>query len=101
MNKRIPRFLVPAEMDGLYHVVSRVVGKAMVFGEGENNHRKYLALYKNNFGHCFGEPGDDPFRGGQPKVDLQFPDSRGFRLAGDLVALSRELAAQGGELSFQ
>ena len=35
MSKRIPRFLVPAEMDGLYHVVSRVVGKAMVFGEEE------------------------------------------------------------------
>ena len=42
MSKRIPRFLVPDEMDGLYHVVSRVVGKAMIFGEAEK--RKFREL---------------------------------------------------------
>ena len=44
MSKRIPRFLVPAEMDGLYHVVSRVVGKAMVFGEEEKRKFRELAV---------------------------------------------------------
>ena len=44
MSKRIPRFLVPDEMDGLYHVVSRVVGKAMVFGEEEKRKFRELAV---------------------------------------------------------
>ena len=44
MSKRIPRFLVPDEMDGLYHVVSRVVGKAMVFGEAEKQKFRELAV---------------------------------------------------------
>ena len=44
MSKRIPRFLVPDEMDGLYHVVSRVVGKAMVFGEDEKRKFRELAV---------------------------------------------------------
>ena len=44
MSKRIPRFLVPDEMDGLYHVVSRVVGKAMAFGEEEKQKFRELAV---------------------------------------------------------
>src|SRR6478735_7709313 len=44
MSKRIPRMLVPAEMDGLYHVVSRVVDKRMVFGEEEKKKFRELAV---------------------------------------------------------
>ena len=35
---------MPEEMDGLYHVVSRVVGKAMVFGEAEKRKFRELAV---------------------------------------------------------
>ena len=35
---------MPDEMDGLYHVVSRVVGKAMVFGEDEKQKFRELAV---------------------------------------------------------
>ena len=44
MSKRIPRFLVPAELDGLYHVVSRVVGKAMIFDEAAKRKFRELAV---------------------------------------------------------
>jgi hypothetical protein len=30
---RPPRIIVPPDMDGLYHVVSRVVDRRMIFGE--------------------------------------------------------------------
>jgi len=39
---RTPRLLMPPEMDGLYHVVSRVVGQRMIFGEEEK--RRFRAL---------------------------------------------------------
>lgn len=39
---RPPRILVPPDMDGLYHVVSRVVDRRMIFGEEEK--RKFRQL---------------------------------------------------------
>ena len=34
---RKSRLLVPSDMDGLYHVVSRVVDRRMIFGEEESS----------------------------------------------------------------
>ncbi len=43
---RPPRMLVPPDMDGLYHVVSRVVDRRMIFGEAEKRHfRELLVAY--------------------------------------------------------
>ncbi|MFM7181201.1 MAG: transposase [Verrucomicrobiales bacterium] len=39
---RPPRIIVPPDMDGLYHVVSRVVDRRMIFGEEEK--RKFREL---------------------------------------------------------
>src|SRR6478735_6766774 len=41
---RQARMLVPAGMDGVYHVVSRVVDRRMVFGDEEKRH--FLKLMK-------------------------------------------------------
>src|SRR6478735_1066729 len=41
---RQPRLLVPPEMDGLYHVVSRVVDRRMIFGEVEKQKFRELAV---------------------------------------------------------
>ena len=38
------RILVPDEMDGLYHVVSRVVDRRMIFGEVEKKKFRELAI---------------------------------------------------------
>ncbi|MFM7182729.1 MAG: transposase [Verrucomicrobiales bacterium] len=43
---RPPRILVPPDMDGLYHVVSRVVDRRMIFGEVEKQKfREWLVSY--------------------------------------------------------
>ncbi len=43
---RKSRLLVPADMDGLYHVVSRVVDRRMIFGEEEKRRfRELLVAY--------------------------------------------------------
>ncbi len=41
---KTPRLLVPDSMDGLYHVVSRVVDRRMVFGEEEKRRFRELLL---------------------------------------------------------
>lgn len=43
MSRRIPRFMVPPEMEGLYHVISRVVDRQMFFGEGEKQRFRELS----------------------------------------------------------
>ena len=46
---RQPRILVPDEMDGLYHVVSRVVDRRMIFGEDEKKKFRELAVAYTGF----------------------------------------------------